>query len=194
MTTDPEGSEFSIEIQGCQCLKVSFFKNYHYPISARNSWSLFFPFIVQTRNLQAVVGVCNILSNRDQCLYNINCNSLSKCIRKQLMETAPRHYLVCKKREDPWSTICAEHSFFKTLVTLCLAISQNLKCLIEVRNNIIFTDHIRSTGGVPIAPPPPPQKIGSGPDRREGPPKVNISDDRPATPHSPRNIGICSRG
>ena len=77
------------------------FKKYPYPISARNSWSLFFPFIVQTRNLQAVVGVCNILSNRDQCLYSISCNSLSKCIRKQLMETGASSLSGLQKDERP---------------------------------------------------------------------------------------------
>ncbi len=56
-------------------------------MSARNSCSRFLPFIVQTLNLQAVVSVCRMLSNSDQCRYSISCSSLSKLIRKQLMDT-----------------------------------------------------------------------------------------------------------
>ena len=49
-----------------------------HPMSAKNSCNLFFPFMVHTRNLHAMVGVWHILSNNVQWRYNTNWSSCSK--------------------------------------------------------------------------------------------------------------------
>ena len=57
-----------------------------HPMSARNSWRRFFPFIVHTLNLQAVYSEWHRLSSSDQWRYSVKLSSVSKDTFRQSME------------------------------------------------------------------------------------------------------------
>lgn len=68
----------------CQFPKL--FRPVSYPISAKNSCSLFCPFKVHTLNLHARLMEWQTLSNSDQCLYRDSCSSSSYIIFRQLID------------------------------------------------------------------------------------------------------------